>query len=131
MRILPDGNLLLTLARQTVLEELLPLLPESAHYAARMVANAIAISQRQLIAGEQPLGDQLMQINAWQSTASRPPSSDLIYAWDALAQAINDGVLDGDGAASVAGRELLWQITVSRLHEGAPKALKALNPANG
>ena len=131
MRILPDGNLLLTLARQTVLEELLPLLPESAHYAARMAANAIAISQRQLIAGEQPLGDQLMQINAWQSAASRPPSSDLIHAWDALAQAINDGELDGDAAASVAGRELIWHITVSRLHESAPKALKALNPANG
>ncbi len=129
MRMLPDGNALLTLSRQTVLDELLPLLPESAHYAARMVANAIAIAQRQLIAGEQALHDELEHINAWEAAAALPPSASLACAWEALAKAINKGALDGDAATSAAGRELLWQLTVSRLHESSPKALKALNLA--
>ena len=129
MRMLPDGNALLTLSRQTVLDELLPLLPESAHYAARMVTNAIAIAQRQLIAGEQALHDQLDHINAWEAAAALPPSASLACAWEVLANAIDEGALDGDAATSAAGRKLLWQLTVSRLHESAPKALKALNLA--
>lgn len=126
MRILPDGHDLLSLARQTVLDELLPLLPESKKYTARMVANAIAISQRQLIAGEQALRDQLIRINEWEVAALLPPSTNIADAWRGLSNAIDNGRLDGDAVQNVAARELLWQLTLSRLHYSAPKALKGL-----
>ncbi len=43
----PTADELLAIARETVLRELLPQLPPGAHYAARMVANAIAIARRE------------------------------------------------------------------------------------
>lgn len=43
----PTADDLLGIARDSVLVELLPLLPKSAHYTARMVANALAIARRE------------------------------------------------------------------------------------
>ncbi|MEO5701756.1 MAG: DUF6285 domain-containing protein [Casimicrobiaceae bacterium] len=43
----PTADDLLDIARDSVLLELLPLLPKSAHYTARMVANALAIARRE------------------------------------------------------------------------------------
>lgn len=44
----PNGEDLILQARQTLLKELLPLLPEVGIYPALMIANAMAISGRQL-----------------------------------------------------------------------------------
>ena len=43
----PDAGELLEVARAALLDTLLPLLPADAHYTARMIANAIAIAQRE------------------------------------------------------------------------------------
>ncbi len=48
MRVEPAGAELLQLARDALLVELLPKLPESNRYAARMVANAMAIAAREM-----------------------------------------------------------------------------------
>ncbi len=48
MKVEPGGAELLRLARERLLQELLPLLPEHERYAARMVANAMAIAAREL-----------------------------------------------------------------------------------
>jgi uncharacterized protein DUF6285 len=48
MRVEPSAAELLRLAREQLLEELLPQLPESSRYAARMAANAMAIAAREL-----------------------------------------------------------------------------------
>ena len=48
MKVEPGGAELLRLARDTLLEELLPRLPAESHYAARMAANAMAIAAREL-----------------------------------------------------------------------------------
>jgi hypothetical protein len=48
MRVEPGGRELLRVARAELLESLLPHIPESHRYAARMVANAMAIAAREL-----------------------------------------------------------------------------------
>jgi uncharacterized protein DUF6285 len=48
MKVEPGGRELLQVAREVLLEELLPRLPEGDRYAARMVANAMAIAAREL-----------------------------------------------------------------------------------
>ncbi len=44
----PDGAELLTVARATLLEDLLPELPPARRYDALMIANAMAMAQREL-----------------------------------------------------------------------------------
>mgnify|MGYP003493932028 FL=1 len=66
MRIDPSGAELLALARTAVLEELLPQLPASAHYTARMVCNAMAIAQRQLQAAHAPGATTTLTTDDWQ-----------------------------------------------------------------
>ncbi len=50
----PDATDLLATARQVLLEELLPHLPEGQRLAARMVANAMAIAGREIGADQAP-----------------------------------------------------------------------------
>ncbi len=123
MRINPTGADLLVLSRQTLLDELLPLLPESAHYTARMIANTMAIAQRQLKAGDHELDQQLASIQQWQQAAGRTRSDSTEAAWDDLSAAINSGAFDGDSDLAVQGRVLLWQLTRHRVAESAPRML--------
>jgi hypothetical protein len=46
----PDARELLNIARDTFLQRLLPLIPDSARYDALMVANALGIASRELAA---------------------------------------------------------------------------------
>ena len=52
VRDLPTGPALLALARDVLLNELMPLLPQEAHLEARLVANSMAIAEREAVAGE-------------------------------------------------------------------------------
>jgi len=54
VRDLPTGPALLALARDVLLHELMPLLPPAAHLAARLVANSMAIAEREAISGAAP-----------------------------------------------------------------------------
>ena len=54
MRDLPTGPTLLALTRDVLLNELLPLLPPAAHLEARLVANSMAIAEREAISGAAP-----------------------------------------------------------------------------
>ncbi len=51
MRDLPDAPALLTLARDVLLNDLLPLLPPERRLDARLVANCMAIAEREAVAG--------------------------------------------------------------------------------
>jgi hypothetical protein len=48
MKVEPAGADLLRVARDTLLQDLLPRLPAESHYAARMAANAMAIAMREM-----------------------------------------------------------------------------------
>ncbi|MDD3352973.1 DUF6285 domain-containing protein [Zoogloea sp.] len=52
MRSLPDAAALLKIARDGLLNELLPHLPKEHHYTALMAANALAISMREISADD-------------------------------------------------------------------------------
>jgi hypothetical protein len=123
MRINPTGADLLSLSRQTLLDELLPLLPESAHYTARMIANSMAIAQRQLNAGDQALDQELDTLQQWQQLAGRPKSKTTAAGWADLSAAVNSGALDGGSAVAAQGRALLWLLTINRVAESAPRML--------
>ena len=51
MRDLPTGPELLALARDMLLNELMPLLPEQRRLDARLVANSIVIAEREAVLG--------------------------------------------------------------------------------
>jgi len=96
MKVEPAGAELLRVARASLLESLLPLLPAESHYTARMVANAMAIVAREL---EQP------------SAASVPDAA-------RLASEIREGRHDAGEIAA-----LLREITRARLAVSNPRLL--------
>ncbi len=110
----PDSADLLETVRQALLSELLPLLPETATYTARMMANALAIARRDVLAGR---------------SAAELAGRDL--EWRVLAESILRGDLDGDGPAAVSGRRRLWRDTIARVRLSAPRALPVEVAAEG
>jgi hypothetical protein len=59
MRANPDAAALLEVARETLLEELLDVIPEERRYAMRMAANALAIAAREAQTGDADLVEEL------------------------------------------------------------------------
>jgi len=94
----PAAAELLAVARKSLLEDLVPALPEDKRYQALMVANALAIAGREL---------------------EQPPREDAA-ALEALARAIRAGRHDGD--AVVHARLLAW--ARARTAATNPRALK-------
>lgn len=102
----PAAPELLAVARATLLDDLLPQLPASAHYAARMAANALAIAGRSMAADERDAG------------AARS-------AWQAMVDAVAGGGLDEPAADDARSRRrALWRATVARVRLSAPRALQ-------
>jgi phosphotransferase family enzyme/uncharacterized protein DUF6285 len=94
----PEGSILLAEARRVTIEELLPLLPETRRYEARMIANAMAIAEREL-------------------AALRAPAPEL----RSLAAGIRAGKHDADATL----RDRLAADVLARLAVSNPKALPA------
>ncbi len=108
----PDGANLLATAREVVLRELLPALPESAQFAARMVANAMAIAGREAAQDPSWEAGALSRVAALVGDAEDPLR--------AFAAAIRAGRFDGDAEAFAVLRE----ITRKRCEVSAPRVLK-------
>jgi hypothetical protein len=98
----PDGPDLLATARAVLLQELLPALPPEKGFAARMVANAMAIAAR-----------------AMQADRSAVPARDLAT----LAREIRAGAHDPGAATHEAVRAFLTDYARLRATVSAPKAL--------
>lgn len=58
----PDATELLAIARATLLDKLLPRLPEDLRYTALMIANALAIASREYAAGDEPAQTELARL---------------------------------------------------------------------
>ncbi|MEX5683340.1 hypothetical protein D3C87_1330530 [compost metagenome] len=119
MNIRPDASELLAIARQTLLSELLPQLPDSLRYKALMVANAMAIAGRECRDGEcaDAVEAQLLAALLDDSEAS------LTDARQALCQAIRQGRFDEPGPDQDRLFPALSAITRARLSISNPKAL--------
>ena len=80
----PDAAKLLAIARATLLDNLLPHLPDNLRYDALMVANAMAISIREYAAGDTAAQGELARIAGLFAENSQP------LAGEALATALTD-----------------------------------------
>jgi hypothetical protein len=116
MREHPNGAELLAIAREVLRKELIPLLPKDKAYDALMIANAMSIAERQLQTGEQP---QQQEQKALAALLGR--EGDLAALNSEFAAQIRQGSLEDSAEA----RQLLWDATVQRVRESAPKALAA------
>lgn len=126
MREQPQGLNLLTIARSTLLEKVVPLLPQDQRYNALMVANAIAIALRQWEAGDAWQQEELARLQALLGADAGTSENEalpaaLLAANRALAHKIRKGEFDVPSQAVV---ELLEWMAVQRVRESAPKALQ-------
>jgi hypothetical protein len=124
MRVLPSGAELARLAREKLLEELLPLLPPEAHYAARMAANAMAIAARELGSDtgcEEEVSRLMTLLPEWKPAAAGDDA--VREGARVLAGTIRSGRFDTGGPRKGLARHL--QVTTEeRLAVSNPKALK-------
>ena len=117
MKVEPGGAELLRLARDTLLEELLPQLPRESHYAARMAANAVAIVAREL---EGAAGDDADELARIESLLPESKGHGLVEANRMLAAAVRAGRFDHPPAQRALD-EHLRLATEARLAVSSPK----------
>ena len=124
MKVEPAGAELLRVARDTILEEVLPRLPAESHYAARMAANAMAIAAREMDgAGGDPRAeiDRIARlIPEW--TPQGDEDAQLREGNARLAAAIRSGRFDSFDAQKML-TDHLQRSTNERLAVSNPKAL--------
>ncbi len=126
MRDEPDALGLLAVARETLLGELMPLLPAERRYDALMIASALAAAAREIEAGAAPLRaelDGLAGLLGLDPAALTP--ADLPELNARLAAAIRAGAYDEPGPARAALAAHLRAVTVGKLRETNPKYLAA------
>jgi hypothetical protein len=123
MREHPDGLTLLDLAVSTLREQVLPALPEAQKYVGLMVVNALSIAARQLTSNDQPLQHSRERLESvlGQKAAEGTLDAQLVELSRALANAVRNGKYDSDPQAHRA----LWDITVQRVRESAPRYLQS------
>ncbi len=119
MRDRPVADDLLALARDTVLQDLLPQLPPSAHYSARMVANAIAIARRES-------GVSTAQAEAVATLAALAGSDGPVEAWPhRLVMRIRAGAFDHAPASRRELLDALMAWTRGRVAIANPRILRS------
>lgn len=112
----PDGGNLLDTARDVLLKELLPHLPEARRFQARMVANAMAVARREAVADPAPALAALR-------TAVGAPTGEADDLLRRMAREIRAGAYDPGTAAHAPVAAALLALTRLRCGVSAPKAL--------
>ena len=123
----PDATELLAIARSTLIDELLPRLPEDLRYTALMIANALAIASREHAAGDAAALAELARLQQLLAENPAPLNGAALHAALAdynrrLATEIRNGRFDGRERAALLDH--LAQTTVDKLAIANPKALK-------
>ena|SRR5688572_17658083 len=124
----PDAQNLLATARSALLADILPMLPAGSRYTALMIANAMAIAQREVAAGDAPLAAECGRLRALLSENAAPPAagaalSDVAAGYNRrLAGEIRAGRFDGEERAALL--EHLRRATNEKLAVSNPKLLK-------
>ena len=119
VRDLPTGPALLALARDVLLHELMPLLPQEGHLAARLVANSMAIAEREAVAGEEPAQEILRELEKLYG------DGDQGLLLRRLAQDIRAGDFEESQLSEHYVREILWLHTITKLRSANPRFLNA------
>ena len=123
----PGAGELLETARAAFTAEILPLLPAGLRYTGLMVANAMAIAQREIDAGDAPARAECQRLGTLLSERCEPLAGSALHAALAgynrrLVGDIRAGRFDGEGRAAMLGH--LRRTTEEKLAVSSPKALK-------
>ena len=124
MRERPTGGELLTIARNLLREELLPLLPEERRYDALMVANAMAIAARQIAFGDAPERRERQDLAKLLGETVAGAGAALGDLHRSLGAKIRRGAFDPGTPRHAAAHAFLLEVTVQKLRESAPNTLK-------
>ena len=141
---LPTGPALLSLARDVLLNDLLPLLPEEVRLDARLVANSMAIAEREAVSAEEPGEAILRKLGVLYGNAAltRPAlrggfplsgiaeegaeagedARDLLHRF---AQDLRIGAFEKSEPLGRHVQEVLWQLTIAKLRLANPRFLTA------
>jgi len=123
MRDLPTGSALLALARGVLLGDLMPLLPEEARLDARLVANSMAIAEREAEAADglrKAIARELEKLYRWTGEGEEPENLLRCFARDLRVDRFK-----GSEPQERKAREILWQLTISKLRQANPRFLAA------
>jgi uncharacterized protein DUF6285 len=115
VRDLPASRDLLALARELLLDELLPLLPPERARDLHLIATSMAIAAREA-AGEgwqAEISGQLAEFYGENESLAR-------FAAD-----LRNGAFETSPSREKAARAILWRLTIARLREGNPHFLTA------
>ena len=119
VRDLPTGPALLSLARDVLLHELMPMLPNEWHLTARLVANSMAIAEREAVAGDEPAQEILRVLEKLYGDGEQ----DVLLR--RLAQDIRAGDFEESQLSERHVREILWLHTITNLRSANPRFLNA------
>jgi hypothetical protein len=147
MRDLPTGTALLELARDVLLNDLLPLLPPESRLEARLVANSMAIAEREATAGEMPAQELVRDLQGFYpgttfthpatragSPVSRNAGEGAEHSEageggaDALRRLASDlraGAFESSPERVRRARAILWRLTITKLRLANPRFLAA------
>jgi aminoglycoside phosphotransferase (APT) family kinase protein len=119
LRDLPRGAGLLALGRTLLLDEMLPLLPAERHRELRLVATAMAIAEREAMAGDAPADAILRLLVAFYG------EGDLASLLHRFAGDLRVDAFEPCAERAAAARVILWRLTMLKLREGNPGFLAA------
>ena len=113
---LPSGPALLALARDVLLRELMPLLPEERRPDALLVARCMAIAEREAETGESPERELQDLYGAGGDT------DELLRRF---ARELRIGAFENSRDSGARARAILWRLTVAKLRRSNPEFLAA------
>ncbi len=117
---LPRGPALLAFARDVLLQDLLPLLPPERRLDARLVANCMAIAEREAEDGDaasHEMGQPLGALYGEEDGAGDP--------WAQFARDLRIGAFENRTEREREARAILWRLTLARLRRANPQFLAA------
>ena len=121
MRDLPAGPALLALAREVLLNELMPILPTKAHLEARLVANSMAIAEREAISGCTPAQEIFHELQELYGEEGEGEQG-LLHRF---ARELRAGAFEEGKPRERHAREILWRLTIAKLRDANPRFLTA------
>lgn len=123
MRDRPEGLALLQVAAAALREQLLPVLSEDKKYVALMVLRALSIAERQLTPNDAPLEGERDALEALlKQTRGRSDLRAHVSGLEReLARQVRSGAYDDQRVV----QRLLWDLTLQRVRESAPRYLES------
>jgi len=116
MRDLPSGPALLALAREVLLSELMPLLPEERRADALLVARCMAIAQREAATPE-------TSEHGFQDLYGAEADTDELLG--RFARDLRIGAFENSPDRELCARAMLWRLTIAKLRQSNPEFLAA------